>query len=196
MGNLLTTSRLRAVRSCRQRTTMAVSSLSKCSSTTLLTNCSLLRKTNSELIMNSDQRSLASDSLQAGAQSISDHEARTKQVESILARLYPIEQAIMASPAYTITGLGVNTPSSAVEAKDRPKLFNIVPIFLAAAGNITFGICYLPTVWQVWRRPGAMRSVPGAAFGPAAMWRPGCIGLAIRAGGRAGECSDDAGAHP
>jgi hypothetical protein len=36
-----------------------------------------------------------------------DDEAGTKQVEAILARLYPIERAIMQTPASTIAGLGV-----------------------------------------------------------------------------------------
>jgi len=43
----------------------------------------------------------------------SDHDARTKQVEAILARLYPIEQAIMATPAHTIVGLGVKARHAA-----------------------------------------------------------------------------------
>jgi len=34
-------------------------------------------------------------------------EARTKEDEDVLARLAPIEQAIMETPAYTITGLSV-----------------------------------------------------------------------------------------
>jgi hypothetical protein len=71
------------------------------------------RKANRELTTSSDQRALVSDKLQSGAQSISDHEARTKQVEAILARLYPIEQAIMATPAHTITGLGVKARHAA-----------------------------------------------------------------------------------
>jgi hypothetical protein len=71
------------------------------------------RKANGEPIMSSDQRSLVSDSLQAGAQTIPDHEARTRQVEAILARLYPIEQAIMATPAHTIIGLGVKARDAA-----------------------------------------------------------------------------------
>jgi hypothetical protein len=35
-----------------------------------------------------------------------DADTRTKQVEAILARLYPIEQAIMQTPARTLAGLG------------------------------------------------------------------------------------------
>jgi hypothetical protein len=71
------------------------------------------RKANGEPIMSSDQRSLVSGRSQASAQTISDQEARTKQVETILARLYPIEHAIMATPAHTITGLGVKARHAA-----------------------------------------------------------------------------------
>jgi hypothetical protein len=71
------------------------------------------RKASAEPIMSSDQQSLVSDRSQASAQSMSDHEARTKQAEAILARLYPIEQAIMATPAHTITGLGVKARHAA-----------------------------------------------------------------------------------
>ena len=37
-------------------------------------------------------------------------EVRTRQVETILARLAPIERALMATPARTIAGLGVKVP--------------------------------------------------------------------------------------
>jgi hypothetical protein len=40
-------------------------------------------------------------------------EALTRQVEAILARLYPIEQAIMQTPASTIAGLGVKARHAA-----------------------------------------------------------------------------------
>jgi hypothetical protein len=40
-------------------------------------------------------------------------EVRTKQVETILARLDPIERAIMATPARTIAGLGVKAHHAA-----------------------------------------------------------------------------------
>jgi hypothetical protein len=40
-------------------------------------------------------------------------EVRTKQVETILARLDPIERAIMATPARTIVGLGVKARHAA-----------------------------------------------------------------------------------
>ena len=42
-----------------------------------------------------------------------DADAKTKQAESILAHLYPIEQAIMATPAHTIVGLGVKARHAA-----------------------------------------------------------------------------------
>jgi hypothetical protein len=42
-----------------------------------------------------------------------DADAKTKQAESILAHLYPIEQAIMATPARTIVGLGVKARHAA-----------------------------------------------------------------------------------
>jgi hypothetical protein len=71
------------------------------------------QKANGELVMSFDQRSLPSDGLQAGAEATSDHDARTKQVEAILARLYPVEQAIMATPAHTIVGLGVKARHAA-----------------------------------------------------------------------------------
>jgi hypothetical protein len=38
---------------------------------------------------------------------------RTKRAEAVLARLYPVEQAIMATPARTITGLGVKARHAA-----------------------------------------------------------------------------------
>jgi hypothetical protein len=40
-------------------------------------------------------------------------EDRTRRTEAVLARLYPIEQAIMATPARTITGLGVKARHAA-----------------------------------------------------------------------------------
>jgi hypothetical protein len=38
---------------------------------------------------------------------------RTEKIEAVLARLYPIEQAIMATPARTIAGLGVKARHAA-----------------------------------------------------------------------------------
>jgi len=43
----------------------------------------------------------------------SGEEVRTRQVETILARLNPIERAIMATPARTIAGLGVKARHAA-----------------------------------------------------------------------------------
>ena len=43
----------------------------------------------------------------------SDCEARTREVEAILARLDPIERAILATPAHTIVGLGVKARHAA-----------------------------------------------------------------------------------
>jgi hypothetical protein len=43
----------------------------------------------------------------------SDHEARTKEQEEILARLEPVERAIMATKAFTIAGLGVKARHAA-----------------------------------------------------------------------------------
>jgi hypothetical protein len=43
----------------------------------------------------------------------SDYEARTREVEEILARLDPIERAIMATKARTIAGLGVKARHAA-----------------------------------------------------------------------------------
>ena len=42
-----------------------------------------------------------------------DYEARTREVEAILARLDPIERAIMGAPARTIAGLGVKARHAA-----------------------------------------------------------------------------------
>jgi hypothetical protein len=42
-----------------------------------------------------------------------DSDTRMKQAEAILARLYPIEQAIMQTPARTIAGLGVKARHAA-----------------------------------------------------------------------------------
>ena len=54
-----------------------------------------------------DQLSAMSGSARCGAENVSIKEAQAKRVEAILARLYPIERAIMAAPACTIVGLGV-----------------------------------------------------------------------------------------
>jgi hypothetical protein len=71
------------------------------------------QKANGKLFTSSDQRPLVPNNLQAGAEAGSDQETGTKQVEAILARLYPVEQAIMATPARTIAGLGVKARHAA-----------------------------------------------------------------------------------
>jgi hypothetical protein len=55
------------------------------------------------------QQSLRHDGERAGI----DADARMKQAEAILARLYPIEQAIMQTRARTIAGLGVKARHAA-----------------------------------------------------------------------------------
>jgi hypothetical protein len=55
------------------------------------------------------ERSLRHDVERAGI----DADARMKQAEAILARLYPIEQAIMQTRARTISGLGVKARHAA-----------------------------------------------------------------------------------
>jgi hypothetical protein len=50
---------------------------------------------------------------QAPFETASESEADTNEVESILARLYPIEQGIMQTPARTIAGLAVKARHAA-----------------------------------------------------------------------------------
>jgi hypothetical protein len=63
-----------------------------------LAGCSVLRS--------SGQRADQLDALHDGA-------ARTKAVEAILVRLYPVERAIMQTPARTVAGLGVKARHAA-----------------------------------------------------------------------------------
>jgi hypothetical protein len=58
-----------------------------------------------------DQRPLVQDGLQHAMPTGLD--AQTTRIEAILARLYPIEQAIMQTPACTIAGLGVKARHAA-----------------------------------------------------------------------------------
>jgi hypothetical protein len=53
--------------------------------------------------------------VQAGSKGAiqADHDAQIPWTEAILARLYPIEQAIMQTPACTIVGLGVKARHAA-----------------------------------------------------------------------------------
>jgi hypothetical protein len=66
---------------------------------------------NDEMAACSAQRSSGQSTERPRARS--DDEAGMKQVEAILARLYPIEQAIMHTPACTIAGLGVKARHAA-----------------------------------------------------------------------------------
>ena len=59
--------------------------------------------TNGELVISPDQRSLVDRNVRLGIEAEADHEASTKQEEAILARLCPIEQAIMMTPARTVS---------------------------------------------------------------------------------------------
>jgi hypothetical protein len=71
------------------------------------------RRAHGELVICPDQRSFIPHSVQIGIDARTDHEARTIEVEAILARLDPIEPAIMATPARTIAGLGVKARHAA-----------------------------------------------------------------------------------
>jgi hypothetical protein len=71
------------------------------------------QKENGELIASSDQLPAMPDSAAGGTERASISEAQTEHVEVILARLYPIERAIMVAPAYTIIGLGVKARHAA-----------------------------------------------------------------------------------
>jgi hypothetical protein len=61
----------------------------------------------------SDQLLAGGDSAWGNTESMSVSEAQTKHIEAILERLYPIERAIMAAPAYSIIGLGVKARHAA-----------------------------------------------------------------------------------
>ena len=62
-----------------------------------------------ELATSLDQKSLRRDFELEGI----DADARMKQAEAVLARLYPIEQAIMQTRAHTIAGLGMKARHAA-----------------------------------------------------------------------------------
>jgi hypothetical protein len=53
-----------------------------------------------------DQLPAVHDSSRSGTENASIKEAQAKRVEAIVARLYPIERAIMAAPACTTVGQG------------------------------------------------------------------------------------------
>jgi hypothetical protein len=63
--------------------------------------------------IHSEGRSRARAEVQAGFEHYTDHEDRTEKTEAILARLYPIEQAIMTTPPRTINGLGIKARHAA-----------------------------------------------------------------------------------
>ena len=58
-------------------------------------------------------QSLPGGNVQAGYEFDIDQENRARKAEDVLAHLYPIEQAIMATPARTIKGLGVKAHHAA-----------------------------------------------------------------------------------
>jgi hypothetical protein len=60
-----------------------------------------------------DQLPTVPDSARNGTENLSIQTAQAKRVEVILARLDPIERAIMAAPACTIVGLGVKARHAA-----------------------------------------------------------------------------------
>ncbi len=64
-----------------------------------------------ELVICLDQR--PPRGVRTGVDVGTDYEARTREVEAILARLDPIERAIMGAPARTIAGLGVKARHAA-----------------------------------------------------------------------------------
>lgn len=69
------------------------------------------RRANGEICP--DQRLFVEHGVRTGVDVPTDHDARTRQVEAVLARLDPIEQAIMVTPARTIAGLGVKARHAA-----------------------------------------------------------------------------------
>jgi hypothetical protein len=71
------------------------------------------QEANREPVASSNQLPAIRESARGGTENVSVSEAQAKCVEAILARLYPIERAIMAAPAYTIVGLGVKARHAA-----------------------------------------------------------------------------------
>ena len=76
---------------------------------TLATELATAERLRGEFTTRQDQQVSIHDSERAGP----DTDAWTKQVEAILARLYPIEQAIMQTPACTVAGLDVKARHAA-----------------------------------------------------------------------------------
>lgn len=60
-----------------------------------------------------DQLPAVPGGARSGTENVSIKEAQAKRVEAILARLYPVERAIMAAPACTIVDLGVKARHAA-----------------------------------------------------------------------------------
>jgi hypothetical protein len=70
-----------------------------------------VQKASAASVICPDPRPLVQDGLQQAIPTRLD--AQTTRIEAILARLYPIEQAIMQTPACTIAGLGVKARHAA-----------------------------------------------------------------------------------
>lgn len=73
-----------------------------------------VQRADGEQISSSDQLPAMPDSSRGGADDgASVGGSQEKNVEAVLARLYPVERAIMAAPAHTIVGLGVKARHAA-----------------------------------------------------------------------------------
>jgi hypothetical protein len=79
----------------------------------LVTELRAIQTVDGEPVIRSDRQSTVRDCWHEGLDVETSYDIRTKQLEAILARLYPVEQAIMAAPARTITGLGVKARHAA-----------------------------------------------------------------------------------
>ena len=79
----------------------------------LVTQLLAAQTASGEPIASSDQPPAVPDGAGAGTESVSLSEVQTKHAEAILERLYPVERAIMATPAHTVIGLGVKARHAA-----------------------------------------------------------------------------------
>ena len=79
----------------------------------LLTELTAALGASNESVSYPDRQTLAQNILPASGDAESNCEAKTKQIEAILARLYPIELGIMQTPACTMAGLGVKARHAA-----------------------------------------------------------------------------------
>jgi hypothetical protein len=61
------------------------------------------QRASGELVICPDEGAPVEDGLQAGVDPAGEQDVKTKRVETILARLCPIEQAIMMTPARTVS---------------------------------------------------------------------------------------------